>query len=69
MNFLFIHQNFPGQFKHLAPALARRGEFVEAMVVPDGVAGFAYRQRLYVLAPSGETMSLRNDERFTPRCW
>ena len=22
MNVLFIHQNFPGQFKHLAPALA-----------------------------------------------
>ena len=25
MNILFVHQNFPGQFKHLAPALARRG--------------------------------------------
>eukprot|EP01036_Dinobryon_divergens_P001279 gene1278-biopygen1126 len=22
MNILFIHQNFPGQFRHLAPALA-----------------------------------------------
>jgi len=22
MNILFIHQNFPAQFKHLAPALA-----------------------------------------------
>jgi len=22
LNVLFIHQNFPGQFKHLAPALA-----------------------------------------------
>jgi len=22
MNILFIHQNFPGQYKHLAPALA-----------------------------------------------
>lgn len=22
MRILFIHQNFPGQFKHLAPALA-----------------------------------------------
>jgi len=26
MNLLFIHQNFPGQFKHLAPALAQQGE-------------------------------------------
>jgi glycosyltransferase involved in cell wall biosynthesis len=25
MKILFIHQNFPGQFKHLAPALAARG--------------------------------------------
>ena len=26
--YLFIHQNFPGQFKHLAPALAARGHEV-----------------------------------------
>jgi len=25
---LFIHQNMPGQFKHLAPALARAGHGV-----------------------------------------
>ena len=25
MRVLFIHQNFPGQFKHLAPALVQRG--------------------------------------------
>jgi len=23
MNYLFIHQNFPGQFKHIAPYLAK----------------------------------------------
>lgn len=28
MNVLLIHQNMPGQFKHLAPALARRGHRV-----------------------------------------
>ena len=33
MNILFIHQNFPGQFKHLAPALARRGHNVVAMTM------------------------------------
>lgn len=32
MNILFIHQNFPGQFKFLAPALALRGHRVVAMV-------------------------------------
>lgn len=33
MNVLFIHQNFPGQFKHLAPAMARRGHNVVAMTM------------------------------------
>lgn len=31
MNILFIHQNFPGQFKFLAPALVGRGHHVTAM--------------------------------------
>lgn len=31
MRFLFIHQNFPGQFKHLAPALAAQGHEVVAI--------------------------------------
>ncbi len=31
MNILFVHQNFPGQFKHLAPALARQGHKVVAL--------------------------------------
>lgn len=31
MRILFIHQNFPGQFKHLAPALAARGHEVVAL--------------------------------------
>lgn len=30
MNILFIHQNFPGQFKFLAPALVQRGHTVRA---------------------------------------
>ena len=33
MKFLFIHQNFPGQFKHLAPTLAARGHEVRALGV------------------------------------
>lgn len=31
MKILFVHQNFPGQFPHLAPALARRGHQVMAL--------------------------------------
>ena len=33
MNILFIHQSFPGQFKHLAPALVARGHNVTAMPI------------------------------------
>ncbi|WPL18698.1 Spore coat protein SA [Thiorhodovibrio winogradskyi] len=39
MNLLFIHQNFPGQFKHLAPALAARGHRVCAMPLRNSQAG------------------------------
>ncbi len=31
MNVLFVHQNFPGQFKHLAPAVLARGDRVAAL--------------------------------------
>lgn len=33
MNILFIHQNFPGQFKFLAPALVRQGHTVTGMTM------------------------------------
>lgn len=33
MNILFIHQNFPGQFKFLAPALVQQGHCVVAMTL------------------------------------
>ncbi len=40
---LFIHQNFPGQFRHLAPALVRTGHEVRALhmraQVPDSWLG------------------------------
>jgi glycosyltransferase involved in cell wall biosynthesis len=33
MRILFVHQNFPGQFKFLAPALAARGHCVSALTM------------------------------------
>ncbi len=33
MRILFLHQNFPGQFKHLAPALARQGHAVTTLTL------------------------------------
>lgn len=35
MKILFIHQNFPGQFKFLAPALAAQGHQVHAMLMNE----------------------------------
>lgn len=35
MNILFVHQNFPGQFGHLARALAARGDRVVALSMND----------------------------------
>ncbi len=50
MRFLFIHQNFPGQFKHVAAALASRGHDVVALGVNQpaepvaGVRHVLYRE-------------------------
>jgi len=40
-----------------------------AMVMPDDVARYAYRKGLYVLAQSGDTIVIRNDEQFQPKEW
>ena len=34
-NILFIHQNFPGQYRHLAPALAARGHNIRALSIRE----------------------------------
>ncbi len=34
MKLLFVHQNFPGQFKHLAPEMQRRGHDVRVLTDP-----------------------------------
>jgi len=39
LNILFVHQNFPAQFKHLAPALARQGHRVVALTMRQLEAG------------------------------
>lgn len=39
MDILFLHQNFPGQFQTLAPALVRRGHRVFALTSREGLPG------------------------------
>jgi glycosyltransferase involved in cell wall biosynthesis len=57
MHILFIHQNFPGQFKHLAPALARRGHTVRALSVKEQVnlPGVAHTRYAINRSPSKNT--------------
>lgn len=57
MHVLFIHQNFPGQFKHLAPALARRGHTVRALSVKEQVnlPGVAHTRYAINRSPSKNT--------------
>src|SRR5690606_36450141 len=41
---LFVHQNFPGQFLHLAPAMAARGHEVQALrITPKTQASTRWR--------------------------
>jgi len=35
MHILFVHQNFPAQFKHLAPALVQQGHHVSALIMKN----------------------------------
>ena len=42
---------------------------VAAMVIPDNVAKYAYRQGLYVIAQTGDHLIIRNDDKFRPKTW
>ena len=37
MDILFVHNNFPGQFRHLAPTLARQGHRVVFLTNKDDI--------------------------------
>ena len=68
---LFIHQNFPGQFRHLAPALAAQGHQVQALAITGqdlpGVKLHAYRPSrgssasIHPLASEFETKIIRGE--------
>jgi glycosyltransferase involved in cell wall biosynthesis len=66
---LFIHQNFPGQFRHIAPALANHGHQVHALAITGqatpGVSLHSYRPSkgsstsIHPLASEFETKVIR----------
>ena len=59
------------KFKRLMPRYrdVRALGAIAALVVPEAVARYAYRQGLFVLAPSGDDMTILNDPQFQPRAW
>ncbi|QUS59576.1 DUF3782 domain-containing protein [Synechocystis sp. PCC 7339] len=42
---------------------------VAGMVIPQEVARYAYRQGLFVIAQSGESLAILNDANFKPKAW
>ncbi|HEY8048979.1 MAG TPA: glycosyltransferase, partial [Ramlibacter sp.] len=60
MRYLFVHQNFPGQFRHVAAALAARGHEVVALGVNrtaesfPGVKHLLYREPTMDKPPHGK---------------
>ncbi|WP_026223606.1 hypothetical protein [Methylosarcina fibrata] len=57
--------------KRLLPAYADKRIMgaVAAMVLPDDVARYAYRQGLFVIVQTGDHLTVRNDAVFRPKVW
>jgi hypothetical protein len=60
-----------GKFKQLMPRYrdVRALGAVAGMVVPQEVARYAYRRGLFVLAQSGDSVVILNDDQFQPQTW
>lgn len=60
-----------GAFKEFFPRYAecRVMGAVAGMVIDEDVDQYAMKQGLFVMAPSGETVTLANDPAFAPRAW
>ena len=65
------HRERLDKFKRLLPSYAQKRVLgaVTAMVIPDNVAHYAYRQGFFVIGQSGEQLIIRNDDRFRPKAW
>ena len=59
------------QFRLFFPEYAQKNLYgaIAGIEIEKGVAKFAYRQGLFVLAQSGETVVILNDDTFQPKCW
>jgi len=59
------------QFRLFFPEYVQKDLYgaVAGIEIEKGAAKFAYRQGLFVLAQSGETVTILNDDNFQPKCW
>ncbi|UXE60637.1 MAG: DUF3782 domain-containing protein [Woronichinia naegeliana WA131] len=59
------------QFRLFFPEYAQKDLYgaVAGIEIEKGAAKFAYRQGLFVLAQSGETVTILNNDNFQPKCW
>jgi hypothetical protein len=59
------------KLKRLLPAYSNKKVLgaVTAMVIPENVAQYAYRQGLYVIGQTGNHLVLRNDLKFKAKFW
>ena len=64
MRVLFVHQNFPGQFKHLAPWLAAQGHEVVAMGDAKNVGARPERWPFRVVAYEGRRVAPSNGHHY-----
>ncbi len=51
MRILFVHQNFPGQFLHLAPALKEKGHEVHVLTAQENQRSFPFGNMRYKYKP------------------
>ncbi len=60
-----------GKLKKLLPTYAEKRVMgaVAAMVLPDNVSRYAYKQGLFVISQSGDHLLIRNDAKFKPQVW
>ncbi|TAN65430.1 MAG: DUF1887 family protein [Methylobacter sp.] len=59
------------KLKRLLPAYSNKQVMgaVTAMVIPENVAQYAYRQGLYVIGQTGNQLVVRNDLKFNAKIW
>lgn len=65
------HLNRLAKLKKLLPSYTDKRVMgaVTAMIIPDNVAQYAYRQGLFVIAQTGDHLTIRNDVQFEPVVW